>query len=170
MTLDQIKKLRMYYHSLVGQKKGLDEAANESGQVGIEGPQFQVIADELHRVEKDFPGFLPVFNADQFFQGRDNLGGSYYSINGLKSYLTAALGRLKVEIDTCDSIPVTQTRDFSFVKDAEVRKIIERDYLEIQRAFLAQCWKSVIILAGSAMEANLVRFTTTKSKCRNCCH
>lgn len=36
-----------------------------------------------------------------------------------------------------------------------MQKIIERDYLEIQRAFVAKCWKSVIILSGGAIEAIL---------------
>jgi hypothetical protein len=53
------------------------------------------------------------------------------------------------------STPVTQNREFSFVKDAELRKLLERDYLEIQRAFTALCWKAVIILSGGAIEAIL---------------
>jgi len=51
---------------------------------------------------------------------------------------------------------VTQTKEFTFVEDPEVRKILERDYIEIQRAFIAHCWKSVILLSGGAIEAILM--------------
>lgn len=54
------------------------------------------------------------------------------------------------------STPVTQTREFAFITDPELRRILERDYIEIQRAFIAQCWKSVIILCGGAIEAILM--------------
>src|SRR5207245_1725597 len=52
-------------------------------------------------------------------------------------------------------VPVTQHRDFTFVKDTGLRSILERDYDEIQRAYVAKCWKSVIILSGGSIEAIL---------------
>ncbi len=61
-----------------------------------------------------------------------------------------------LSIETSKDTPVTQTREFSFVKDTELRKLIERDYIEIQRAYVASCWKSVIILSGGAIEAILL--------------
>jgi hypothetical protein len=45
--------------------------------------------------------------------------------------------------------------DFSFIKDGDLKKCLERDYSEIQRAFVSRCWKSVIILSGGAIEAIL---------------
>lgn len=55
-------------------------------------------------------------------------------------------------------LPVSEapSRDFSFIKDEGLRKIIERDYEEIQRAVSARCWKSVMILCGGAIEAILL--------------
>jgi hypothetical protein len=50
----------------------------------------------------------------------------------------------------------TQTREFAFIANPELRMILERDYKEIQRAFIAQCWKSVIILSGGSIEAILM--------------
>ena len=49
--------------------------------------------------------------------------------------------------------PVTQKREFGFIKDLELRKVLKRDYLEIQTAYVARCWKSVIMLSGGAIEA-----------------
>jgi len=57
---------------------------------------------------------------------------------------------------TEESTPVTQTKEFTFVNSPELRKILERDYIEIQRAFIAHCWKSVIILSGGTIEAILM--------------
>ena len=51
--------------------------------------------------------------------------------------------------------PVTQIREFGFINDPALKQYIERDYAEIQRAFIAQCWKSVIILSGGIIEAIL---------------
>lgn len=54
-----------------------------------------------------------------------------------------------------ESAPSLEAKKFPFVKDVEVRAILERDYKEIQRAHEAECWKSVIILAGGSVEAIL---------------
>lgn len=42
------------------------------------------------------------------------------------------------------------------MKSPELRSILERDYDEIQKAFVTGCWKSVIILAGGAIETLLL--------------
>ena len=54
------------------------------------------------------------------------------------------------------SLEVMQLKEFSFVKDTALRTIIERDYQEIQQAFTAKCWKSVIVLSGGTIEAVLI--------------
>ena len=46
-------------------------------------------------------------------------------------------------------------KEFSFIKDLKLQRILERDYSEIQRAYAARCWKSVIILSSGAIEAIL---------------
>lgn len=79
----------------------------------------------------------------------------------IRSYLAAALARLKIEIDQPTSTPVTEHKDFTFVTDQAIRSILERDYQEIQRAFIAKCWKSVIILTGGAVEAILTDLLLT---------
>ena len=52
--------------------------------------------------------------------------------------------------------PVTEKLNFSFVRDSRLRAILERDWDEAQRAYIAQCWKSVVILTGGALEAVLL--------------
>src|ERR1039458_8130185 len=46
--------------------------------------------------------------------------------------------------------------DFSFLKNAALRRIAERDWDECQRAFASRCWKSVLILAGGIVETILL--------------
>jgi len=37
-------------------------------------------------------------------------------------------------------------REFSFVGNPDIQEVIERDYSEIQRRYIARRWKSIIIL------------------------
>lgn len=47
-------------------------------------------------------------------------------------------------------------RSFAFVKDTDLRQIIERDYRELRlKVFPSRAWKSTVILAGSILEAIL---------------
>ncbi len=153
MTEEELKKLRAYYHSLLAQRRVFEDAAKHHN---IESVPVDVLTEELQRIEADFPGFLPQFNRMDFYSHGAEIGDVYYKISGIRSYLAAAIARLQVAIDTTEATPVTQTREFSFVRNAELRSILKRDYDEIQRAFIAKCWKSVIILSGGAIEAILV--------------
>ena len=110
-----------------------------------------MIADEFQSIETNFPKLLPPFSKDSF-----HMTNNTYSTPALISYLGMSIGRLEVSIDTQENTPVTETRDFSYVHNPDLRKVLERDYTEIQRAYLTQCWKSVIILSGSAIEAILL--------------
>lgn len=54
-------------------------------------------------------------------------------------------------------------RKFTYVKNADLRKIIERDYSELEtRLFPTQAWKSVVIMAGSVLEAVLYDLLTNE--------
>jgi hypothetical protein len=153
MTDEESKKLRAYYHSLLEQQHVLEGLASKSSHV--EAPSIRILGEEIKRVEADFPGLLPVFNANDYFNDRSESGEIYYKLVGVRSYVGTAIGRLKVAIEEVKDSPITQRREFSFIKERELRKILERDYVEIQTAYVAKCWKSVIILSGSAIEAIL---------------
>src|SRR5437899_5966906 len=48
------------------------------------------------------------------------------------------------------------SRTFSFIADAELLQIVERDYAELTlKLFPAGAWKSTVIMAGSILEAVL---------------
>lgn len=49
-----------------------------------------------------------------------------------------------------------KARDFSYIRNVELRQIVERDYNDLMlRLFPMQTWKSVVIIAGSILEALL---------------
>ncbi|MHB8122927.1 MAG: hypothetical protein ACYDG4_12315 [Desulfuromonadaceae bacterium] len=165
MNKEDLKKLRKYYHTLLRQQPIFDEEAKQTNTSEHSVGQLATI---IKNVETDFPDLLPSFNLNNYFSHRGSGNNfSYYVVSGIRSYLATALGILEIEVETDEGTPVTETKDFSFVKNSEIRRCLERDYTEIQRAFIAQCWKSVIVLSGGAIEAiltDLLISNSTKAK------
>jgi hypothetical protein len=62
---------------------------------------------------------------------------------------------LQISIEETAETPVTERREFQFVRRPEIRAILERDFSEAQRAYISECWKSVIVLSGGMIEAVL---------------
>jgi hypothetical protein len=153
MTTDQQKRLRSLYHSLLGQQKIFDDLHQRDPNT--EGTPVKVLADLIHGLATEFPTLVTPFRAEDFFAYHTREHTPYYRVAGIRAYLATILGTLKVAIEDEQATPVTQTRDFGFMHDSDLRKCVERDYAEIQRAFIAQCWKSVIILSGGTIEAIL---------------
>jgi hypothetical protein len=148
MQQERIKKLRQFYYSLLNQQRVFDNLRLADQY------SMQILDLELKNLQEEFPGLLPSFKREAYYRGPS--GKTHiYSLEGIQAYLGMAVGRLKVEIEEQSITPVTEYRYFLFVNDDNLRKILERDFLEIQRAFIANCWKSVIILCGGAIEAIL---------------
>lgn len=154
LTKEQLDRLKIYYQSLRGQQQVLERLDTKSNLV--DGPTLQVLIDELQRIERDYPRLLPPFSPQDHFSHRGHANKPLYDISGILAYMAGALARLEALLTGPESLPVTQVREFAFVSDRELRKVLERDYDEIQRCYIAKCWKSVIILSGSAMEAILL--------------
>jgi len=153
MGEEQLKKLRGYYHALLNQQRLFDDPKVVERH-SVESGAFKLLAREIASIRSDLPDLLPPFEERTFFshQGAHEV---YYNISAIRSYLAVAVAKLKVAIDVPESAPVTERREFAFVKDPDLRKIIERDYLEIQQDYVVKSWKSVIILCGGAIEAIL---------------
>lgn len=147
---NDLLRLRQYYHSLLGQLKVFEQQ-----QGNIKSYPVNILKQEIDDLLSNFPNLVPPFNPQDFFSHTYSGKISFYNCAGIISYLSTVLGRLKIVIDEPRVTPITEERDFSFVHNSELRDIIERDFSEIQRAFISQCWKSVIILCGGAMEAVL---------------
>ncbi|MCI0531823.1 MAG: hypothetical protein L0Y74_07750 [candidate division Zixibacteria bacterium] len=130
----------------------LQNAFNNSTLSTFGSGEVSVLKTEIDGLIGAIPGLIPAFTV-QLQSG----GGSYYYRRlEILAYLGVVIGKLKVAIDTSSSIPVTERREFSFISDKTLREILERDYEEIQRDFIAKSWKSVIILSGGAIEAILL--------------
>jgi hypothetical protein len=101
-------------------------------------------------LKEEFPDLVP-FNTEQ----RGLRADSKVNFIAVMGLLSRVLGRLQTALEESTSVPVTEKRDFGFVSNSDLKTIIERDYEEIQRAFISDCWKSVIILCGGSIEAIL---------------
>jgi len=51
---------------------------------------------------------------------------------------------------------------FDFISDNRLRSILERDYKELNKCYESECYKSVLILSGSLIEALIVEFFLNK--------
>ncbi|MGQ0644883.1 MAG: hypothetical protein ACT4O3_05280 [Elusimicrobiota bacterium] len=150
MTTEQLKKLRQYFHSLTE----LNVIFVTHDNLNIDGTPVDILTEELSRLNGDFPSLFPPFDPNRFFSHAHG-DGQYYKVSGIRSFLATILGRLKVLTESVEETPVTESRQFTFIKNPELRNIIERDYSELQRAFISKCHKASIILAGGAIETIL---------------
>ena len=153
----ELRKLRASLHALLGIEALIEEAGQRGNQLIDELP-VRELAEELAEVDAASPGLLPPFRMiDHYYERREDT--TYYRIAGIRAHMARVLGKLQVAMETDEASaanPVIEVRHFPFVQDTALRGILERDYGEAQRAFVAQCWKSVIILAGGAIEAILL--------------
>lgn len=127
MTADQLKKLRAYYHSLRRVQPNFEDA---TGVVHV--ATVNNFEEELQRIEKDFGGLLLQLNARTHILSSNNK--HFYRSAGMQALLAVALGRLEIAMKESSSTPVTQLKEFLFVKESALRTIIERDYQELQQA------------------------------------
>jgi hypothetical protein len=151
MTEQQLKRLRTFYRTVLGIKEVFVEAA--ARHVNVEETPVNWLASEMSRLEAEFPGLVPQFDPKQFFSHHADY--DFYKVAGIRSYLASVISILSTEVDSAEATPVIEAREFAFVSEPGLRSILERDYPEIQRAFVAKCWKSVLILSGGAIEAIL---------------
>ena len=111
-----------------------------SNQYHSEAPTG-ALASEIAELNQEFPRILPVFS------GR---------MEDTEAYLTRALPRIEVLLDETSEVPGIEQLNFSFIRDEQLRLVIERDCEEIQKTLVVRCWKAAIILSGSAIEAILL--------------
>ena len=158
MDREELKKLRQYYHSLLGQQRIFDESKGRN----VDQFPANILVNELNEIMTTQPNLLPKFKIQDYYQLIEE-NYTYYDADGIRAYLCTAIARLKIAIDEPTQTPITETREFSFINNIELQTVLKRDFLEIQRAYIAECWKSVIILSGGAVEAILADLLLTNS-------
>lgn len=161
MPTYDFNKIREMCYALLGINKVFEDATKQYNTVEedlvLEYERF------IQQGDKDLPNLLIPFDRHNFFShaGADN--HEYYRSNGIKAHLARNMGILKSKIDENDKTPVTQIRSFHFVSDLSIRRILERDYQEIQRNMITSSWKSAIILSGGSIEAILLDLLSKNS-------
>jgi diguanylate cyclase (GGDEF)-like protein len=104
VTEQELKKLRGCYFSLVGQQRVFDSTA--ASQWATKEAPVRLLVEEIERIEADFPGLLPPFRPKDFYSHPAYFtGGAYYDVSGIRSYLAAALGKVKAGLDAIDAAP-----------------------------------------------------------------
>jgi hypothetical protein len=152
MTADELTKARAFRLGLEGNAKVYAQITTEWM---AEAP-FRLFWEEIQRIKATFPDLLPAADRNTFILRAASAGGYLYSVVAVKSYVEMAVGRLRARIEEqSENTPITERREFNFVSNPKLRTILERDYDELQRAFVAKCWKAVIILSGGGIEAIL---------------
>ena len=131
MKVNEGTKLESYYRSLLQQMRFLDTL---KGGTKIRGNQLRPLLMEFDLLKKEFPDIIP-FDPD-YDKLKNDL---YYDYIAFRGYLSIAIGRLEVAVDQPTDVPVTEKRQFTFVSNSNLKTIIERDYEEIQRAFISGC-------------------------------
>lgn len=152
MTDAEIRKLRTYFRSLRKMQTLLEGFGQKAYVVGADF--ITPLQQEITRIEQPFPDLVPPFPTDSLLYP-DHMGEIYCKIPGAQAYLATVIARLESELDVSESTPVTENLEFTFIQNAALRQILERDWPEIQKCTIAGCWKSAIILSGGAIEAIL---------------
>jgi hypothetical protein len=151
------EKIREYYHSLLGLEQTFRISAASSMLQGNEIAEYE---DLLNNATTDLPGLLNPFDRNQYFSHSNGRNADYYQSGGIMAHVARNLAKLKVKLDNTTATPATETRDFTFITNADLKTILERDYQEIQRSLISNNWKSAIILSGGSIEALLLDLLT----------
>ncbi|MDI4663488.1 hypothetical protein K9U40_03930 [Xanthobacter autotrophicus] len=157
MREDQRKTLR----GAVAALEALRAEFARSPRNEITAGDFRLLSEHVARIEQASPGALPLFDPD-YFRGRVPPQFNLYEAGRVRRWLDVALATLSAALEPRDERSVPRevlALDFSFLSDAALRRILERDSAELARSFSAGNWKSVVVLSGGIMEAMLIDAT-----------
>src|SRR5258708_3963483 len=125
--------IRELYHALVGINKVI-----ESIKDGYVNPStVKEYETFLWEVKDKSPGLLNDFDRRDYY-----INNYSYSKSGILANIARNLGKLKVKVDSISDSPIVSSKSFHFIGDLNLRKILERDYIEIQKNVISQNWKS----------------------------
>jgi hypothetical protein len=161
-STQQSSKLKGYYKSFISQREILDEEARAGWMTATYGA-VQILHREVISCQFEFPDLVPPFIESDFFAKNEDplnvvvpLHLRQFDTNALRRYLGLLCGRISGTLEDVDSIALIEPLEFRFLKDAQLRSIVIRDYEEAQRGHVSRSWKSVILLCGGLIEALLL--------------
>jgi hypothetical protein len=163
MDSSRLTKLRQYYHSLLEQSNIFNRLSG--GGHLIRGTSFVTLDYELTNLSKEYPDIVPPYDKDQYFDSINARNQEpSYDFLGIQTYLASVIGRLREIIDQPVGSPITEEKEFLFIENIDLRQIVQRDYIELQKAYIASCWKSVLLLSGGLIEAVLLDLLQLKQE------
>jgi hypothetical protein len=122
MTDTNQDAIREYYHSLKGIKSVFDEATTASHMAdGHLVDEYEKFTNDVNR---DMPNLLTPFNKQEFFSRSNGGRSSYYYSDGIRVHLARNLGTLKVKAENVTSTPATETKNFDFIANEELRLLL----------------------------------------------
>lgn len=154
----QIEKIREAYFFISEFKKMLENLSHKHEALGGQ------IVNEYHNYIQDFRKFIPnvitQFNPSSYlipsnpFDFPGNMRrGLEYSVSGLLLRIIKDLSALKNSLDSSEETsPLTPKKNFSFIGNSDLRVIVERDYVWVNKCLAVEAWKPVIILSGGLIE------------------
>ena len=157
ITAEQRRALQRHLAALIEEQRALDSALERQKSPIISDRSLTSLFAELTELTNAFPGAVQPFVPTRYFShSSSRRDEDFYDAAGVRAYLGNTIGKLKAILDSDNVTPVTQSRDFAYVSDTSLRDILQRDYQEIQRAYIAKSNKATIILCGGAIEALLL--------------
>lgn len=147
-----------YVQELVSARtKAYLEAYRKFNAELTESDIYQILKNLTQLVKEELKDILQTNREMTRFQGilNQQLTGMVYSA---QLELEHAVQEMKLEAPIVEDhfIEPMPTVDFSFVADARIRHIVERDYAELQQLDPQTHSKSVLILAGGIIEGLLI--------------
>ena len=148
----QLRRLKQYFRSLSSQQRILDTL--RGGNL-ISANSIKTLLRGFEKLNKEFPDLFPYFDAGDYIEAYSDRQ-PMYNFLGIKTHLAHVISILHDFADEPVDYPVIKNLQFPFLHDIDLRKIIERDFDEIRRAYISKCWKSIIVLFGGTIEAVLL--------------
>lgn len=156
-TKEQLNEVKKAYFFLPEFKKMLEETRKK--QLVVSGQVINEYKNFVDGFNKHVPGILNDFSMADYRDRSHPFAiefESFYKIDGLLIRVIKDLGTIKTMLETEESSPVSPSKDFSFVNDNNMKKIVERDYVWVNKCLAVEAWKPVILLSGGLIEALLL--------------
>jgi len=134
----------------------------EKSGLSIPGELADGYRDFVSDTNPKIGNILLEFNPDHYHYYRDQQSHSHkrwYDAEGIKVHVNRNFGILKAKfeaIESQDKPQLISQASFGFVNNNKLKEIAERDFKELQLAWISRSWKSVIILSGGLLEALLL--------------
>ena len=145
----QISMVRMYRDSLRDLLGPVDARHVEY----IYLPELTELDEELKETVNSVSFVeLPKWDASKYFHSQDSQFGAMYERAPIIGITKRILARLEAALTESAPRVGFAGLSFPFIKNVEIRAIVERDLKELLVVQAASCQKSALILAGSCIE------------------